>query len=102
MTILHTVNKSPFEKNSLSSCLSHALEGSSVLLMEDGVYGVLDNTSSSSDVTNAMQRIAIYVLKPDLEARGINEEKIISGVKLIDYSGFVNLAVEHNAVQAWL
>ena len=35
MSELHTVNKSPFEKSSLESCLSHVAEGSAVLLIED-------------------------------------------------------------------
>ena len=39
MAILHTVNKSPFERNSLEACLRLAQPGSAVLLMEDGVYG---------------------------------------------------------------
>jgi tRNA 2-thiouridine synthesizing protein B len=41
MAMLHTVNKSPFERNSLDSCLSHAKAGSSILLFEDGIYAVI-------------------------------------------------------------
>ena len=39
--MLHTVNKSPFEKNSLETCLRLAEDNSSILLIEDGVYGAL-------------------------------------------------------------
>ena len=39
--MLHTVNKSPFEKNSLQTCLRLSKPGSSILLIEDGVYGAL-------------------------------------------------------------
>ena len=42
--MLHTVNKSPFEKNSLETCLRLADSNSSILLIEDGVYGALKNT----------------------------------------------------------
>ena len=45
MALLHTVNKSPFEKSSLETCLRIAVEGSSVLLIEDGVYGAMNGTS---------------------------------------------------------
>ena len=34
--MLHTVNKSPFEKNSLETCLRLAEDNSSILLIEDG------------------------------------------------------------------
>ena len=37
--MLHTVNKSPTERNTLGSCLKHVNKGSVVLLIEDGVYG---------------------------------------------------------------
>jgi len=43
--ILHTVNKSPFEKNTLISCLKHCKPGSSVLLIEDGIFAALENLS---------------------------------------------------------
>ena len=102
MTILHTVNKSPFERNSLQSCITHANEGCAVLLFEDGIYGALQSTEQSELVTAAMSSIKFYVLGPDLKARGISEDKIISGVKVIDYDGFVDLVTEHSNTQSWL
>lgn len=38
MTLLHTVNKSPFESNTFDICLGYAKDGSTILLIEDGVY----------------------------------------------------------------
>jgi tRNA 2-thiouridine synthesizing protein B len=36
--MLHIVNKSATERNSLESCLRMATKGSAVLLIEDAVY----------------------------------------------------------------
>ena len=47
MSILHLVNKSPFERNNLDSCLRLAAKGSAVLLFEDGVIGAMQNTKHS-------------------------------------------------------
>lgn len=102
MAILHTVNKSPFERNALDSCLKFAAEGSAVLLFEDGIYGALRNTVVAESVARALDKLNFYVLGPDLKARGFTEERIIDGVKVVDYDGFVNLAAEHDKVQAWL
>ena len=102
MTMLHTVNKSPFEKNSLESCLGHAISGSAVLLIEDGVYGALQGSLVAETVKNAMENISIYALSSDIDARGINHDRLINNIELIDYSGFVNLAAEHKNVQSWL
>ena len=43
--MLHTVNKSPFENNSLETCLRLIENNSSLLLIEDAVYGALTNTN---------------------------------------------------------
>lgn len=102
MSMLHTVNKSPFEKNSLESCLAHAKEGSAVLLIEDGVYGALQGTAVTDTVMSAMKNIRIYVLDADVRARGVAEDRLIDNVVLVDYAGFVDLAAEHSLVQAWL
>ena len=99
--MLHTVNKSPFEKNALQSCLTYAKDGSSILLIEDGVYAALEGTKFSETLKKAMASKSVYALQPDLEARGV-KDKVIEGIKLVDYAGFVDLVVENDKVQAWL
>jgi tRNA 2-thiouridine synthesizing protein B len=100
--ILHTVNKSPFERNALESCLAHAQAGSAVLMLEDAVYGAMKGTRVESNVSQAAQNVKLYVLGPDLAARGISEDKLIAGVSVVDYGGFVDLTVENSTVQSWL
>ena len=102
MAILHTVNKSPFDKNSLDACLRLALPGSSVLFIEDGVYGAMKGTEKSAAVDSAKGDISFYVLGPDLKARAIGEDKLIDGVKVVGYDEFVSLTVDNDKVQAWL
>ena len=102
MSALHTVNKSPFERNTLESCLRLAAKGSAVLLFEDGVIGAMKNTKHSDAVANAMSDISFYVLGPDIKARGLKDGNVIDGIKVIDYDGFVDLTAEHHTVQSWL
>ena len=102
MSILHTVNKSPFERNALDSALKFASKGSSVLMIEDGVYAAMTGTGAESRVKAALDHLSIYVLGPDLAARGIAEDRLIEGVKVVDYAGFVDLAAENDKVQSWL
>ena len=99
--MLHTVNKSPFETNALLSCLTHTSKGDAVLLIEDGVYAAARDTAVSKQVQEALKSVPIYALKPDVEARGL-QTRVMDGVRLVDYEGFVDLVVEHNAVQSWL
>ena len=102
MALLHTVNKSPFEKSSLKSCIRLAAEGSSILLLEDGVYGAVKGTENSAMVSDAMGKVKVYVMGPDLDARGVNKDKLIDGINVVDYGGFVDLVAEHSATQSWL
>ncbi len=101
MSELHTVNKSPFEKSSLASCLEHVLEGSAVLLYEDGVYAATKGTVVEEKLKSA-QGVKFYVLGADLKARGLGDERVIDGVEVVDYAGFVDLAAEHSKVVAWV
>ena len=100
MSNLHVVNKSPFDRDSLELAIAYAQNDSAILMTEDGVYGAMQNTSASDMVANS--NAAVYVLGPDLKARGISEDKVIDGVKVVDYSGFVQLSTEYDQVQSWL
>jgi tRNA 2-thiouridine synthesizing protein B len=101
MAMLHTVNKSPFERNSFDSCLNHAKAGSSLLLIEDGIYAIVKGGTASGRLKQA-SGITVYALGPDLKARGIGEDQIIDGVTVVDYGGFVDLVTRHDSVQSWL
>ena len=102
MSMLHTINKSPFERNTLDSCLRLAKPGGAILFIEDGVFAALKGTSVSDKVRKSLDNFSVFVLGPDLKARGMQESQVIEGVKVVDYSGFVDLAADHKAVQSWL
>ena len=102
MSDLHTVNKSPFEKNSLETCLSLSPAGSSILLYEDAVYAAMQGTSVSELVSTALADKKVYVMGPDMKARALDESRMIEGVEVVDYAGFVDLAEANDKVQAWV
>ncbi|KAA3626427.1 MAG: sulfurtransferase complex subunit TusB [Proteobacteria bacterium] len=99
--MLHVINKSPFERNSLASCLRTIKEGASVLLIEDGVLGALEGTAVSGKVREAMENVKFYALQSDLETRGVSD-KLMKGIECIDFGGFVDLTADHDLVQSWL
>lgn len=97
--MLFTVNKSPFSYRNLETCLRLAPAGAPILLYEDGVYAAKAGTQVEGLVREALARRPVYALEADLRARGI--ESRIEGVRVIDYSGFVEL-VEQHPVVPWL
>ncbi|MBI5938170.1 MAG: sulfurtransferase complex subunit TusB [Betaproteobacteria bacterium] len=99
--MLHIVNKSPLERNAVDTCLRLATKGSAVLLIEDAVYAATKGSAVSAKVQAAMANLKVYALAPDMEARGV-AGRVMEGVNLVDYSGFVDLVAEHNNCQSWL
>ncbi len=100
--MLHPVNKSPFERNALESCLRLAASGASVLLIEDGVIAALAGTRAGETIAGRAGDLKFYVLGPDIDARGLGDRPLADGVEVVDYGGFVDLVVAHDAVNAWL
>ncbi len=99
--MLHIVNKSATERTALDSALRLATKGSAVLLIEDAVYAATKGSTAAAKIQSAMADLQIYALGPDLEARGV-AGRVLDGVKIVDYGGFVDLVTEHNACQSWL
>jgi len=91
--MLHIINKSPFTSPVLTECLRFTTPQDVILLIEDGVYAVIDNTILATTST-------IYALKADIHARGL-ADKLPASVKVIDYTGFVELTLTHHPIQTW-
>ncbi|MDX1593501.1 MAG: sulfurtransferase complex subunit TusB [Gammaproteobacteria bacterium] len=99
--MLHIVNKSPFATTALASCLRVAKPGSTILLIEDGVYGALDGTRNSDAMREALADRTVCVLGADAAARGV-ADKLLDGIDVVDYDGFVDLVAADDGVQSWL
>lgn len=98
--MLHIVNKSPFDTGSLASVLRVARkEGGAVLLIEDGVYAATRNSATEASLKAA--GMPVYVLQADADARGL-QSRLMEGVNMVDYGGFVDLVAGHDNVQSWL
>ena len=102
--MLHIVNKSPFEKNSIQTCLRLSQAGSSIILIGNGVYAALNTSQISTQLQTHInqQTRNIYALSPDLNARGITADKLTQGIKTIDYADLVDLTVKCGKIQSWI
>ena len=99
--MLHIVNRSPGERTAFESCLAHARPGHSILLIEDAVYAATKGHAAAARVAEALEKVKVYVLAPDLEARA-RAGALLEGVATVDYRGFVDLVTQNPRVQSWL
>jgi tRNA 2-thiouridine synthesizing protein B len=102
LSTLHTVNKSPYERFALASCLAHVAPGDALLMLEDGVLGARRSGAFAARLAEADRAVAVYAIGPDLEARGVKREDVAEGVEIVGYEGFVDLVANHARVCAWL
>lgn len=98
MSMLHVVNKSPYEKNSLDMAAGYARDGDIVLLIEDAVYAAIKSGKAAAKLGG----LDVSVLGSDLAARGISEDKLADGVTVVDYADFVDMVEAKDTVQSWL
>ncbi len=98
--MLHIINKSPLCNDSIGSCLRVAGSGD-ILLIEDAVYAATKGSAIEGKMREAMSRLRIHVLLPDLEARGL-ADRVIEGILTVDYGGFVDLVATNENCQSWL
>jgi tRNA 2-thiouridine synthesizing protein B len=98
--MLHIINKSPLTNCALDSCLRVAQAGD-ILLIEDAVYAATTGNAFEGKMREAMGRFKVYVLQPDLDARGL-ADRIIAGISPVDYGGFVDLTTTNKNCQSWL
>ena len=99
--MLHIVNKSPFQTSSLDTCLRMAQPGHALLLIEDGIYAATVGSAFEDKLRTACATLKVYALQPDMDARGVTG-KLIDGITLVDYSGFVDLTVNYTTSNSWL
>lgn len=100
--MLHLINKSPTERNSLDSCFRLAKPGGAILLIEDGVYAAVAKADHAEKISSRMNEYSFFVLGPDVAARGLSDIPLIDGITVVDYDGFVDLVTEHDVTQSWL
>jgi tRNA 2-thiouridine synthesizing protein B len=98
--MLHIINKSPLSSSTLESCLRVVAAGD-ILLTEDAVYAATTGNAFEGKLREAMGRCKVYVLQPDLDARGLGD-RLMAGVTSVDHGGFVDLAISNNSCQSWL
>ena len=91
----------------LRLALAMAVNGmkTSVLLAEDGVYNAVASQKaeavkmpSNMDATKELYDfdVPVYVVKEDLDARGIPESSLFEGLKVVPVSSVKGLVEEHS------
>ena len=96
--MLYIVNKSHTSSQTLSQCLQRASEGDAVLLIEHAVYSALN--TKQTPLARLDHELDVFVLSPDMQARGLEKTACLGFVQYTDYQGFVELVATNAVVRS--
>ncbi|RUM52916.1 MAG: sulfurtransferase complex subunit TusB [Methylococcus sp.] len=99
--MLHLVNFPFSEAEAAKRILSRMAPKDVLLFIENGVCAVERGAPAACEIDSFAEVVEIYALLPDLKTRGIGAASLLQCVQIIDYPGFVTLAVENGPVQSW-
>ena len=99
--MLHLVNFPFSEAEAAKRILSRMAPKDVLLFIENGVCAVERGAPAACEIDSFAEVVEIYALLPDLKTRGIGAGILLQCVQIIDYPGFVTLAVENGPVQSW-
>jgi len=99
--MLHIVNRAAFDRAAVDRLLSRIGAGHTLMLIENGVYMAKSGSAAAGRLQRALSDLTVCALAPDLAARGIMPDEVIAGVALLDYEGFVDLAVDNAVIHSW-
>lgn len=76
-------------------------DGDGIILVANGVYHATmkEGGNASSLLDKASE---LYVLSEDVKTRGIDESKVDSRVKVVDYAGLVDVVFDKFEKVVWL
>lgn len=91
MSHLHTLNNPAL----LALCLRACQAGDSLLLLEDGVYCVME-----TKLPEQLDEVSVFALREDLEARGL-QNRTEASITAVSMTDFVRLCCDASRVINW-
>lgn len=95
--MLHLLAQTP-----LDPAFFERIEGGSVLLLEAAVWSVSAGHVNRDRWLALVERgCRLYALQEHLQAQGVEAQQLLPVVSVIDFAGFVDLAVANEVIRSW-
>jgi tRNA 2-thiouridine synthesizing protein B len=75
--------------------------GDALLFIGSAVLCLHKSSQAAKSISASSQQFQYYALQPDLLARGLAADDIISDISIVDYQGFVTLTLAHKVIKSW-
>ncbi len=97
---LHIFNQGTQQAPLLQRCIETLSSEDTLIFIEDGVVWATKSPLCNQILEQIPRSAGVYVLREDLEARSLDGLKAES-VKVVDYSGFVELTEQSKNAVSW-
>ena len=97
--MLHLISQSFLDDSVL-----HRIDsgGDDVVFLESAVFRVNKRSELNTELQQLLQNnVHLYVLNSELETRGIEEDELVLGIEVINYSGLVKLTEKNKVIKTW-
>ena len=98
-TVLHIINSSKTSELFSENTVEMIATTDAILFIENGIYRAV--SSAQNQALLGQQQAPIYVLLPDLKARGFDQQELLDNVNAVDYEGFVDLTARYDTSVSW-
>jgi tRNA 2-thiouridine synthesizing protein B len=95
--MLHLISNSPIE----SAVLERIGVNDDIVFLCSAVLRLLQTGDLNNTLAQLLKTHPLYVLADDLAVRGITQEELVRGIRVIDYPQLVALTVKHPVIQSW-
>ena len=95
--MLHIISNTPIA----SAILERTSTGDSIILIENAVIEAVLTAAEDQVWKTVLQSQKVFVLADDLAVRGLATDRIVSGIEMVDYQGFVQLTCDNEVVYSW-
>ena len=95
--MLHILSRAPVDL----AILERTATGDTIILIEDAVIEALATSPHSQHWQRILQAQRVCALSADLEVRGLASDRILNGIEVVDYQGFVQLTIDNEVIHSW-
>lgn len=95
--MLHLISESPIDYG----VLARLGVDDEVVFLENATLRLLQTGADNHRLSQLLDSHSLYVLGDALAVRGIAEEELVQGIRVINYAEFVALTVKNPAIQSW-
>lgn len=95
--MLHIFSSSPVDP----AILERTAIGDTIILIENAVIDAVASTLNRHNWQTILQRQKVFVLAADLAVRGLDDNRIVKGIDIVDYPRFVQLTIDNAVIHSW-